>query len=471
MKTKTVKAAVGGIGAAFAAVATFAVASAQGPGAAGPPTGAEQTNATARSRESLAGSAASLEAAEHGGYRITISVPGGSKALPATDDASFAAAPPSRNGAVVSLAQLGWKAELVAGVAAEQDPNIVAFAVSAPDISVSESHLLSASLRSAPGTPLPNVHPKLGTVNVGEATAQLASSLTVLRSVLPPGTIRGTRVVSVPVDRAHSLYGMEADIRVTDIALLNPHLGDVVDGLATGLVGDGTAVTEGLALNVIDDQGRRAGWWRNPRTGAGFAIQDPSEANASMRVDARFPNLTGGPRTSVSSLSPSVSSSSPSVSSSGARAPIGAATHAKNGSSTRELVPDRGIGFFRLGETREAVGRRLGPGSSPGSATELYRVGRVIIGVAYDGRNRVREIGSPSRLIALYGHTLVNEGRSVVRLRASGWQTTVCHPFVIAQHSSGSSSSQVIWFHRRLFHVGVIRSGGLPLCPTARGRG
>jgi len=65
---------------------------------------------------------------------------------------------------------------------------------------------------------------------------------------------------------------------------------------AIGLVGDPTAVVEGLAINVIDDQGQRAGWWRAERAGIGMGIPGPVLAQGGIGgVDRLFPNLTGGP--------------------------------------------------------------------------------------------------------------------------------------------------------------------------------
>jgi len=65
---------------------------------------------------------------------------------------------------------------------------------------------------------------------------------------------------------------------------------------AIGLVGDPTAVVEGLAINVIDDQGQRAGWWRAERAGIGMGIPGPVLVQGGIGgVDRLFPNLTGGP--------------------------------------------------------------------------------------------------------------------------------------------------------------------------------
>ena len=253
----------------------------------------------AKAREALPHSRASLVGASNGGNRSQISVPeSDATGMPASDDPAFAAPSQSRDADQLPLANLGWKALMVSGVTAADDDTIVEFAVDWPGITSEQRQAMRSGLRSDPGAPLPNKRPKLGTVSVGEARAQLACNIEVMRSVYAAETIRRARIVVVPVDPARQLFGLEADIRVSRLEDLKPKLGAVVGGLMTGLVGDDNAVIEGLAINVVDDEGQRAGWFHASRTGVGIGIVPPDFGREMPPVDVEFPNLTDGPATS-----------------------------------------------------------------------------------------------------------------------------------------------------------------------------
>jgi hypothetical protein len=278
--------------------AATGVATAAGGGTPAP-TAAEQAAAAARAHEALPGSQASLSSAQHAGLRLGLTVAAdAAKALPGSDSAAFSAPAPRANGDTLPLAELGWKAHMVGGVVAARDPQVVEWAVDWPGQSDSDAGLLTWRMRVETGTPL-RQFPRLGSVAVAAARAQLASNLDVLERVLGDAFERA-RIVVVPVDASASLFGLEADVRVSDMDAVKAHSGDVVNGLATGLVGDDTAVVEGLAINLIADDGARAGWFRTERTGVGLGLPDPALGAQPTAVDAEFPNLTGGPRTTNS---------------------------------------------------------------------------------------------------------------------------------------------------------------------------
>jgi hypothetical protein len=436
---------LGALAAVSAGIATAAVADA-GSSSPTPPNADDQAYVNARSQDALPGSRGDLAKASHSGYRLTISAPAeDARTQPGNDDRSFSAPPPQTNADVIPLAELGWKAHLVSGVAAARDARITEFSVDWPGISQDQANLLTHRLRTEPGSPLYEF-PRLGTVSVGAARKQLASNLDALGAAVPAGVIKRTRVVTVPVDPAQGLFGLEALIRVTDIAALRPYLGDVVDGLATGLVGDDSAVVEGLAINVIDNQGRRAGWWRTQRTGTGFGIPDPSLTGAPMPpVDVDFPNLTGGPPTLHS---------------------VSGAQHIAAKRPDYALKADRAIGPLRLGMSRRAVERRLGPSTPATGAVVGYQAAGARVALAYDAKNRLREIRAASKAITAYGKRLSRKRVALKLLRAHGWKVKRCAPYVVAQHFGHGGASGVIWQGKRLYQAAVTSQGGIDICPA-----
>jgi hypothetical protein len=160
-------------------------------------------------------------------------------------------------------AELGWRALLVAGSAVADEDRIVEIAVSGPDPADRQlSRFHPPGRRMLP-------HPRLGTVTVDEACAQLA----------------------------RNRFALEAHVRVSRIEAI----GAAIDGLATGLVGGDSAVIEGLATCIVDDEGRRVHRFHATRLGTGIGSDDPAFGReAAWPVEAQFPNLTGGPRTSYS---------------------------------------------------------------------------------------------------------------------------------------------------------------------------
>jgi hypothetical protein len=271
----------------------------------------------------------------------------------------------------------------------------------------------------------------------------------VLDSALPAGTVELARVVTVPVDPSRGLFALEARLKVSRLEALAPHLGDVVDGLATGLVGDDTAVVEGLAIVVVDEQGQRAGWWRTERTETGIGIPGPTQVRGSVApVDADFPNLTGGPATSrsVSAGPATPAASAP------APAPV--------------LKTDRALGPVHLGETRAAVRKAIGRGRPANGAVVSYRSGKASLQVAYDEHDHVRELRGKAPNLEAYGQRLSRMSAALRRLKANGWTVKSCAPYVVAQHFGKHGASGVIWRNKQLLQAGVTVEGGVDVCPV-----
>ncbi len=97
--------------------------------------------------------------------------------------------------------------------------------------------------------------PDLGRVSATNAIRQATSNVAVLRSVLPRGVITASRILTVPIDKARNIFGLEIDLRVHALNELGAHVGDIEDGLATGLRGNEHVIVAGLAINLMDDQG------------------------------------------------------------------------------------------------------------------------------------------------------------------------------------------------------------------------
>ncbi len=283
----------------------IAVASGAG-GSPARPTSAEQADVNARIGEALPGSTVRF-ISRGSAFTLSITTPASAQTLPGANDPGFAALPsPPANGDLFAAASLGWRAQLAGGVIAARNPKILRYTLtpSGPVPTLEQGPYLRANLRRAIDSPLNAPYQRIGSVTEAQARAQLESNLQVLVSALPPATIRSTRILTVPVDAAQHVFGLEVDVKVSNITLLTPHLGDVIDGLATGLIGSPAAVVEGLAINVADSTGRRAGWWRAAHAGIGMGIPDAAFANVSIPpLDKPFPNLTGGPGTIQSAAS------------------------------------------------------------------------------------------------------------------------------------------------------------------------
>ena len=162
-------------------------------------------------------------------------------------------------------------------------------------VSPQGANYLHAVIRLEPGDRL-GPAPKLGSVTPSQALAQARSNLRVLRGVLPRGTIKATRIL--PVVLRPGRFGLEVDLRVSSLRRLATRVGDVIDGMQTGLVGDDRAVVAGLAIAVTDDRGRRLGSWQSVLSSSGSVLANPSLTVPDVLSPRGFyPNLTGGPPT------------------------------------------------------------------------------------------------------------------------------------------------------------------------------
>jgi hypothetical protein len=258
------------------------------------PSRGEQAAIAARVREVLPDAEALVVGAPGGGYELRLSARREVEIeMPGGGDPLFAVGSDRATADAVALANLRWKVLLVVGVVAMDNDQIVSFAGSWPGAG---NPTWRSSVRAWPGVPLPKIGPRgSGTVSREYARAQLESNLGVFRSACR-ATVRGTRVEVVLVDAARHLFGLEADVRVSDLNALHP---DLVDGLSTGLSGDEAAIIEGLAVNVVDDGGHWIGRFHAARLGVGIGIGVIDLADPEA-VDVVFPNLTGDPPTSRS---------------------------------------------------------------------------------------------------------------------------------------------------------------------------
>ncbi len=85
--------------------------------------------------------------------------------------------------------------------------------------------------------------------------------------------------------------------------MLRGHLADVFDGLATGLVGDGDSPSEGMQIEVATPAGPALGAWQTVRDTTGDLEFAPAiHPPRIMRTTVRFPDRTGGPRTTEAVL-------------------------------------------------------------------------------------------------------------------------------------------------------------------------
>jgi hypothetical protein len=329
---------------------------------------------------------------------------------PTGSSSAALAAPPSPGIEATDSAagELGWYAALAAALAGLSNTNIGNYAVTVPGqtLTAAEQASLQGMIRLAVGGPENQTLPNIGTVPYQTLLAQLQSNLKVLEGVLPQGTVLGSDAFSVPLNASADDYGFEIDLKVSSLAALQGYVGDIVNGLGTGLTGGSTAPSEGLAINVVDAQGRRAGWWSAGRAGSGSAIGDPVLPVAGGTETTTFPNLTSGP--------------APTASASG----VGAGQAKVTGYA---LNPTRGVGPVSIGETRVRVERALKvkTASCGHACVRTYRSARGVMQVKYVNGN-VNAIESTSPQITLSGMRL-GLGASRLKQKLRHWTYARCH--------------------------------------------
>lgn len=365
--------------------------------------------------------------ASTGAEQLQITIPASALTPTGSSNAALASsASPGTEATDSAVEELGWHAALAAGLAGVGNTNIVSYTVGVvgQTLTAADQASVQGLIRTTVGGPENGTLSNIGAVPYHTLLAQLQSNLEVLEGVLPPGTVLASDAFGVPLNAAADDYGFEVDLKVSSLASLQGYVGDIVNGLGSGLTGGPAAPSEGLAINLVDTQGRRAGWWTAGRAGSGSAIGDPVLSVSGGTETTTFPNLTGGP--------------APTAFASGA--PAARATFKATG---YPLHPTRGIGPVSIGEAKIRVERSFNvkTGACAHPCLRTYRSKRGVLHVNF--RNgRVNEIKSTSPQITLYGIPL---GAGVRRLKKTlrHWTYVSCHGYI---YGPGPSTS--ISFHR-----------------------
>lgn len=232
------------------------------------------------------------------GTVLRIAVPARLARLPGTGSKKLSApAPPQSEGADVIAGELGWKAAVAAGLAGVRDRDIVYYQLTETGhrFTPREQNFLNGQLRAYAGAREYEPFRHIGAVPVRTLTKQLHSNVRVLKRALPRGTVIAAQQRIIPVDAGADDYAFEVDLKVARLASLQDYEGDLVCGLATGLVGAPSATAEGLAINVVDSRGRRASWWSAERAETGMGVSDPALPSSGGSETVKFPDITGGP--------------------------------------------------------------------------------------------------------------------------------------------------------------------------------
>jgi hypothetical protein len=298
-----------------------------------------------------------------------------------------------------AAAELAWHAEIAAAYAGTQNPDLVRYAVTVEGAALTQAEaatLQPSAVRSVSGGPEFGGGLRIGSVPYSTLTGQLQSNLKTLKDVLPAGAILQAETLAIPLDASLNDYAFEVDLRVADLGALKDHAGDILLGLGTGLTGGPDAPSEGLAINLIDNEGRRAGWWSAIRAAAGAGWSDPAFPINNVEETTTFPNLTGGP--------------APTASSSG-----GGGSKSQSGTGYA-LAPTRGIGPVSISERKASVERALGRHTPVchRHCLRAYDSKRGDLLVAYQG-DRVGAVQSKSGQITLGGLPLKLGPRKLAR--------------------------------------------------------
>ena len=196
------------------------------------------------------------------------------------------------------LAAAGWRGALIAATAATRLPAVTQFAITdeAGAQPPAAAFYLDGAVRVAPGQPLAAGMTRLDAIARSAARRQLDANLGVLMRGLPSGSIGRAAVSEIPVDPARRGMAFAVELTVKDLRSLRGHLGDLFDGLATGLAPGSDSTVEGLAIHAVDAGGRQAGSWMATRSQQGTTVMDPRIKPPAVIVPRlRFVNETGGP--------------------------------------------------------------------------------------------------------------------------------------------------------------------------------
>jgi hypothetical protein len=207
--------------------------------------------------------------------------------------------------------EIGWRAGIAASLVNVADPTVTSYSVETstgqvPGYAFNEFH----GGFSPSGSSLND--PKLDSVASSAAITQMNSNLTVLKSVLSSGSVISADAQVLPVNADGNEFALEVRITVNQASSLQGHLGDVLVGLQTGLIGNmNSTLVEGLSIQVITANGTPVvGSWQETRAQTGtLQFADPSQSSGPLQSTAVYPNLTGGPSPSVAVIGQKVNAS------------------------------------------------------------------------------------------------------------------------------------------------------------------
>jgi hypothetical protein len=199
------------------------------------------------------------------------------------------------------FADRGWRAGLASGLIGQQDATVVSYHVTDASgvVPGGAENEYSEVIRIQGGTSLaaePSNPP------IATAKAQLDSNVATLQSLAPAGTYDSITSPRIDVDPSTNSYAYAVTLQSSKpVADLVPELGNVLNGLQTGLVGNEQPLIDGLSIVLKSNGQPIAGSWINARTGEGTELFDGTiDIPNVLNVTGTFPNLTGGPPTAAS---------------------------------------------------------------------------------------------------------------------------------------------------------------------------
>lgn len=207
------------------------------------------------------------------------------------------ATPPSGSATAqqFAYANLSWRADLGTAAIGVTKTQLLSYKITYADGTVPGAafNYFTNLIRLQPGPSTPE-DPSIDTLASSSAVAQAKASVAALTAALPAGAITNSTVTVVPITSDASQYALSIAVDLSDPALLNGHIGDLLQGLGTGLVAGADVMIEGLEITVSSAGQPLAGSWQAIRSGIGTVAFDPSidqSSFSSSTVD--FPNLTG----------------------------------------------------------------------------------------------------------------------------------------------------------------------------------
>lgn len=201
-------------------------------------------------------------------------------------------------------ADTGWKAQLVAAVSAVANPSITGYSLSEPDGTVPSeaSNFFQGSVRSDPTNSAID-DADMDTITHAQAESQLNSNIATLSSALGAGGLESSSVTVIPLGAGTNSFALAATLDVSSVADLDGHIGDIVDGLETGLLGGSKSLIEGLGIQVFVDNTPEIGAWEAARAGSGdLQFNKDLTVPDVLTPTQQFANLTAGPAASASAL-------------------------------------------------------------------------------------------------------------------------------------------------------------------------